>query len=78
MRVRPQSRMLILLISVFLLWGWNSAMPVIFNLPGIHFKEALGLMILLGIVSFFLHGGSRHSHTKTDPQYKHSMEEGQS
>lgn len=42
-----------------LLWGWNSSMPELFDLPPILFKQAGGLIILLCTISFTL--GSRNT-----------------
>ena len=47
--------------TILLLWGWNSAMPYLFELPTIQFKQALGLMVLIGILSFFLRHRQRHN-----------------
>ena len=51
-----------LISTILLLWGWNIAIPDLFELPAMQFKQALGLMIVIGIVSFLLrrsrgHGG---------------------
>jgi hypothetical protein len=46
-----------LLATILLLWGWNSTMPDLLGLPAMQFKHAMGLMILIGIASLFLHHG---------------------
>lgn len=45
--------------AILLLWGWNSAIPDLFGLPAMQFKQATGLIIIVGIMSFFL-GAGRH------------------
>ena len=47
--------------TILLLWGWNSAIPDLFGLPAMQFKQATGLMILLGVSSVAL--GHRHGRT---------------
>ncbi len=47
-------------LALLLLWGWNSSMPILFGLPRMQFLSALGLMILLGIVSFTIDRPWRH------------------
>jgi hypothetical protein len=50
--------MLVFLISaVLFLWSWNSTMPDLLGLPPIQFKQAIGLIALVGILSFPLHLG---------------------
>lgn len=40
-------------------WAWNAAMPMLFELSEIRFREALALLLLLAIPSFLL--GRRRS-----------------
>jgi len=58
-----------LIASKLLLWGWNSAMPDLFALPTMQFKQAMGLMILIGIASFFMRGC--HSQDKSNGSLHH-------
>ncbi len=52
---------LVLLASILVIsWGWNSAIPDLFGLPPMHFKQAMGLTVLLVVLSFILQLGSRH------------------
>lgn len=53
-----------LIAALLLLWGWNSAIPDLFALPTIQFKQSIGLIILIGIVSFLLRCGRGHSRDK--------------
>jgi hypothetical protein len=46
--------------TTLLLWGWNTAVPDLFGLPAIQFKQALGLMILLVIASVFTNFHRNH------------------
>ena len=49
---------LILFVSTtLLLWAWNNAITTIFSLPAIHFKEAMGLLILVFGIRFIFRGG---------------------
>ena len=62
--------------TILLLWGWNSAMPDIFGLPTMQFKQAMGFMVLIGIVSFFLRRGRWHgANTHINRHYDHSLVE---
>ncbi len=45
--------------TILLLWGWNSALPDLFGVPAMQFKQATGIMILIGAISFVLRCG-RH------------------
>jgi asparagine N-glycosylation enzyme membrane subunit Stt3 len=55
---RTFSFMLVFLISaVLFLWSWNSTMPDLLGLLPIQFKQALGLIMLVGILSFPFHLG---------------------
>jgi hypothetical protein len=51
--------------STLLHWGWNSALPAIFGLPAIEQKQAVALLLLLGLISLVLgprgriHGGGQ-------------------
>jgi hypothetical protein len=49
--------------TILLLWGWNSAVPELFSLPEMQFKQALGLMVLIGIFSGFV-GKRRAGNTR--------------
>jgi len=40
--------------STLLHWGWNSALPALFGLPAIEHKQAVALLILLGLLSLAL------------------------
>ena len=57
---------------VLLIWAWNNVMPELFSMPAIQFKQALGLMILMCLLSMFLSFGrwfgknSYHSKTFSD------------
>ena len=54
------SSILLLVISVILiLWGWNSAIPDLFGLPPIQVNQALGLLVLGGVLTFILRPRSR-------------------
>jgi len=46
--------------TILLLWGWNNAIPDIFGLPPIQFKQAMGLMVFFGIISLILRPDRRH------------------
>ena len=52
--------------SIMVLWAWNTTMTTIFGLPAIQFKEAVGLMILAGAVSFMFRGGKHRLHTPSN------------
>ncbi len=55
-------------------WGWNSAIPDLFGLPPMHFKQAMGLTVLLVVLSFILHLGSRHGRdSDASPYHKESI-----
>ncbi len=73
---RALGSILVLLTSIVLItWAWNSAIPDLFALPSMHFKQAVGLTVLLIVVSFILHPGSRHSGgNNASPYHKKSME----
>lgn len=43
---------------VLMIWAWNNAVTTIFGLPVIHFKEALGILILAFGVSMLFKPGS--------------------
>jgi hypothetical protein len=45
--------------TVLLLWGWNSTIPDLFALPVMQFKQALGVMIVLGVFSILGRPGRR-------------------
>lgn len=66
---------LVLLASILVIsWGWNSAIPDLFGLPPMHFKQALGLTVLLVVLSFILHLGSRHGRDRyPNPYHKESI-----
>jgi hypothetical protein len=54
------SFILLLVISVILiLWGWNNAIPDLFGLPPIKVNQALGLLVLGGVLTFILRTRSR-------------------
>ena len=40
--------------TLLLLWGWNTTIAYLFELPTIQFKQATGLMVLIGTISIFL------------------------
>jgi hypothetical protein len=61
--------------TILFLWGWNSAMPDLFGLPIMQFKQALGLMILIGIITFFLRGGIDGRKENTSPYHYDSVVE---
>ena len=45
---------------VLMIWAWNNAITTIFGLPVIHFKEALGILILaFGVSILFKSGNSQ-------------------
>ena len=44
----------IIVTTMLLIWGWNSAMPDLFGLTPLGFKQAVGLLLLTGIASIFL------------------------
>jgi hypothetical protein len=50
--------------TILLLWGWNSAIPDLFALPTMQFKQATGLIILIGTASFLLRCGRSHDRDK--------------
>jgi hypothetical protein len=54
----------LILFTVLLLWGWNSAIPDLFGFPAMRFKQSMGIMILLGIFFFLLHGRGGYSWTR--------------
>ena len=44
--------------TVLVIWAWNNAVTTLFGLPAIHFKEALGILILaFGVSMLFKPGG---------------------
>ncbi len=43
--------------TVLVLWGWNNSIAYLFGLPMMKFKQATGLMVLTGSITFFLGGG---------------------
>lgn len=45
--------------ATLVLWSWNNTMPAIFELPPIHFKESISLIILAISISFIFRQG-RH------------------
>lgn len=45
--------------SILLLWSWNTAMVSIFGVSVLNFKQAVALLVLLGIGSFFIGVGRR-------------------
>jgi hypothetical protein len=49
----------LVLAAILLLWGWNSAVPDIFALPNIQFKQAVGLVTLIGVISLLIGAGNR-------------------
>jgi len=69
---RVFSSIVMLLASVLVIsWGWNSAIPDLFGLPPLHFKQAMGLTVLLVVMSFTLRMGARHGRDKlTNPYHK--------
>ena len=50
----------VFVVTALLLWGWNSAMPDLFALPEMRFKQALGLVIVISIASFLFSGCRKH------------------
>jgi hypothetical protein len=54
--------------AVLTLWAWNSAMTTIFGLPVIHFKEALGIIILAYGISIVFKPGRNHVNHLTGPK----------
>jgi hypothetical protein len=63
-----------LIATILLLWGWNIAIPDLFELPAMQFKQALGLMILIGTVSFLLRRSRGHGGEKsTSPHHNNSV-----
>lgn len=51
--------------TTLVLWSWNNTLPAILGLPAIHFKEALGLVVLVLSISFIFRQGcsaARHHH----------------
>ena len=56
-RLSMQIVLIFFLVCSLVLWGWNSAIPDLFGLPALQFKQALGLTILLFIVSFLVGSG---------------------
>jgi hypothetical protein len=73
---RVFSSIVMLLVSVLVIsWGWNSAIPDLFGLPPLHFKQAMGLTVLLVVVSSTLRMGARHGRDKlTNPYHKDLIE----
>ncbi len=69
---RVFSSIVMLLVSVLVIsWAWNSSVPDLFELPPLHFKQAMGLIVLLVVVSFTLRMGARHGRDKlTNPYHK--------
>lgn len=51
-------------ITILILWGWNSAIPDLFGLPVMKFKQAVGLLILASVVSLILRRGRCQSRKK--------------
>jgi len=73
---RVFSTMLMLLALMLVIsWSWNSAIPDLFGLPTLHFKQAMGLTVLLVVLSFILQLGARHGRDKlTNPYHKDLVE----
>ena len=47
--------------TVIVLFSWNSFAPDLFQLPAMKFKQALGLVLFVGCLSFLLRLGGNHS-----------------
>jgi hypothetical protein len=72
---RVLTSMVALLAAIILiLWGWNSAIPDLFGLPSMHFKQAMGLTVFAVVLPFILHLGTRHCRDKdTNSYHKESI-----
>ncbi len=67
--------LMLLALMLVISWSWNSAIPDLFGLPPLHFKQAMGLTVLLVVVSSTLRMGARHGRDKlTNPYHKDLIE----
>jgi hypothetical protein len=62
--------------TILLLWGWNSAIPDLFGLPTIEFKQAPGLMVLIVIVFVLLRSGHCHDREVSTLKYSKAPDMG--
>lgn len=64
--------------TILFLWGWNNSIPELFGLPLMKFKQATGLMILMGIISFLLKEVHREREQNARPYHYDSIIEKES
>jgi hypothetical protein len=46
--------------TILVLFSWNSFAPDLFQLPAMKFKQAFGLVLFIGCISFLLRQGRNH------------------
>ncbi len=69
-----RSILVLLAAIIVILWGWNSAIPDLFGLQPMQFKQAMGLTVLLVVLSFILQLGSRYGRDKdANPYHKETI-----
>jgi len=67
--------LMLLALMLVISWSWNSVIPDLFGLPPLHFKQAMGLTVLLVVVPFTFRMGARHGRDKrTNPYHKDLIE----